>query len=50
VWKQPVWNQAERTGQPEVAHYLKSARWALWHNPKNLTDCQQATLAATAKS
>jgi transposase len=48
--RRDVWNQARRAGQAEVAHALKGARWALWHNPENLTDRQQTTLAAIAKT
>ncbi len=42
--RRAVWNQSRRTGGVEFAHQLKGARWALWHNPENLTDRQQATL------
>jgi len=38
-----------RAGEIELAHQLKGARWALWHNPENLTDHQQATLEALAR-
>ena len=42
--RRAVWNQARHTGEVEVAQQLKGARWALWHNPENLTQRQQATL------
>ena len=47
--RRAVWNQARRAGQFELAHELKGARWALWHNPENLTDRQQATLDSLAR-
>jgi len=42
--RRQVWNAARKGGQPGLAHALKGARWALWHNPENLTQRQQATL------
>nr|MDA8332079.1 transposase [Candidatus Dormibacteraeota bacterium] len=47
--RRAVWNQARRAGEIELAHELKGARWALWHNPEDLTDRQQATLDALAR-
>jgi hypothetical protein len=38
--RRQVWNTARRAGADETAHALKGARWALWHNPENLTDQQ----------
>ncbi|MGC1909058.1 MAG: ISL3 family transposase [Candidatus Dormiibacterota bacterium] len=48
--RRAVWNQARRAGDVEVAHQLKGARWALWHNPENLTDRQQDTLEGLARA
>ena len=42
--RRQVWNAARKGGQPGLAPALKGARWALWHNPENLTERQQATL------
>ena len=42
--RRQVWNAARKGGQPGLAHARKGARWALWHNPENLTERQQATL------
>lgn len=39
-----------RADRPRRAHPLKRARWALWKNPENLTDHQQAKLEWIAKS
>jgi len=47
--RRAVWNQARRAGEVDLAHELKGARWALWHNPENLTDRQQATLDSLAR-
>jgi transposase len=43
-----VWNTARggKGGRTEASVTLKGARWALWKNPQNLTDSQQATLAS----
>lgn len=43
--RREVWNDLRRTGDADSAKFLKNARWALWHNPGNLTANQQATLA-----
>src|ERR1035437_5014641 len=48
--RRAVWNQARRAGDVEMAHRLKGARWALWHNPENLTDRQQVTLEGLART
>lgn len=48
--RRAVWNQARHTGEVEVAQQLKGARWALWHNPENLTDRQQDTLEGLART
>jgi transposase len=47
--RRAVWNQARRAGDLELAHELKGARWALWHNPENLTEHQEATLENLAR-
>jgi transposase len=43
--RRDVWNQARRSGQDQLAHRLKGARYALWKDPENLTGRQQAKLA-----
>jgi transposase len=43
--RREVWNEARRAGQSQLARDLKGARFALWKNPENLTDRQQAKLA-----
>ena len=47
--RREVWNDARRAGQTAVAKALKGARFALWKNPENLTDRQEAKLASVAK-
>lgn len=39
-----VWKNAKRNGLPQVAKDLKSSRYALWHNPENLTARQHDKL------
>ena len=43
--RREVWNEARRAGQTALAKGLKGARFALWKNPENLTDRQQARLS-----
>lgn len=43
--RREVWNEARRAGQRQLARELKSARFALWKNPGNLTERQQLKLA-----
>src|SRR3954464_10242629 len=43
--RREVWNEARRTGQTALARDLKGARFALWKNPENLTQRQQAKLS-----
>ncbi len=43
--RREVWNEARRQGNMELAKDLKGARFAVWKNPENLTDRQQAKLA-----
>jgi len=44
--RREVWNdEARRAGQADVARELKGARFALWKNPENLTERQEAKLA-----
>jgi transposase len=45
-----VWRQARRDGQKAVASDIKGARYALWKNPDDLTERQQAKLADIAKT
>lgn len=40
-----VWQAARRAGQKAVARELKDSRYALWKNPQDLTERQQAKLA-----
>lgn len=65
VVRRDAWNDARRAGNTKVygwaagrrlvvstghARALKNARYALWKNPENLTENQQAKLAWIAKS
>lgn len=43
--RREVWNAARRAGQKAIAAELKDSRFALWKNPEDLTDRQQAKLA-----
>ena len=43
--RREVWNDARRAGQRQLAKDLKGARFALWKNPENLTQRQQAKLS-----
>lgn len=45
VVRREVWNDARRAGQKQLAKDLKGARFALWKNPENLTERQQAKLS-----
>jgi transposase len=45
-----VWRQARRDGQKALADAVKGARYALWKNPEDLTERQQAKLADIAKT
>ena len=46
--RREVWNAARQAGQTGQAKQLKGARFALWHNPEDLSARQQATLAQIA--
>jgi transposase len=48
--RREVWNQARRAGELTAAKDLKGARFALWKNPENLTDRQQAKLSSIQKT
>jgi transposase len=48
--RREVWNAARRGGQTAVARELKDARFALWKNPEDLTQRQQAKLATIEKT
>ena len=48
--RRQVWNTARRDGGDETAHALKGARWAVWHNPANLTAKQQLLLETIART
>ena len=43
--RREVWNEARRSGNLTLARELKGARFAVWKNPENLTDRQQAKLS-----
>jgi transposase len=43
--RRTVWNEARRQGQTEFAKEIKGARWALWKNPPQLSQREQAKLA-----
>jgi transposase len=47
--RRDTWNDARKGGMSVHARDLKGARYALWKNPENLTDRQQAKLAWVAK-
>ncbi len=47
--RRDTWNAARKGGMTVHARDLKGARYALWKNPENLTDRQQAKLAWVAK-
>ncbi|WP_431928957.1 ISL3 family transposase [Micromonospora wenchangensis] len=54
--RRQAWNEATGRGAGRrgvavgTARQLKNTRWALWKNPENLTDAQQAKLAWIAKT
>jgi len=48
--RREVWNEARRGGMTGLARELKGARFALWHNPEDLTRRQRAKLAWIAKA
>lgn len=48
--RRDTWNSARRAGQRALATELKGARYALWKNPEDLTERQQAKLADIAKT
>jgi transposase len=48
--RREVWNEARRQDNLELARELKGARFAVWKNPENLTDRQQAKLATIQKT
>jgi transposase len=48
--RREVWNEARKNGQLAAAKDLKGARFALWKNPENLTDRQQAKLSSIQKT
>jgi transposase len=48
--RRQVWNEARRQGQRAHAKELKGCRFALWKNPEDLTERQEAKLAWIAKS
>lgn len=47
--RRETWNDARRSGMRTHARDLKGARYALWKNPEDLTEHQQAKLAWIAK-
>jgi len=48
--RRTVWNEARRGGQKAIAADLKGARFALWKNPEDLTERQQAKLAGIQRT
>ena len=48
--RREVWNEARKAGEVAAAKDLKGARFALWKNPENLTDRQQAKLSSIQKT
>jgi transposase len=47
--RRETWNEARRQGMSTHARDLKHARYALWKNPEDLTERQEAKLAWVAK-
>lgn len=47
--RRSVWNDLRRKGQATIAQALKRSRYALWKNPEDLTDKQDAKLSLIAK-
>jgi transposase len=47
--RRETWNEARRAGMRAHARDLKHARYALWKNPEDLTERQEAKLAWVAK-
>jgi transposase len=50
VVRRQTWNDARKAGQKAVAAELKGARYALWRNPKDLSEKQAAKLADIART
>ncbi|MGA8016823.1 MAG: ISL3 family transposase [Candidatus Dormiibacterota bacterium] len=48
--RREVWNAARRGGQTALARELRDSRFALWKNPEDLTQRQQAKLALIEKT
>lgn len=48
--RRAVWNVARRHGQTAIASDLKGARFALWKNPEDLTERQEAKLSMIART
>lgn len=48
--RRQTWNQARQAGQTALARELKGARFALWKNPEDLTQRQQAKLSSIQKT
>jgi transposase len=48
--RREVWNEARKSGQPQLAHGLARSRYALWKNPEDLTPNQQIKLSWIAKT
>lgn len=48
--RREIWNDARKAGELAAAKDLKGARLALWKNPENLTDRQQAKLSSIQKT
>ena len=50
VVRRQVWNQARQAGLSAEARALKGTRYALWKNPEDLTNRQEAKLANIART
>lgn len=48
--RREVWREARKQGNLELAKDLKGARFAVWKNPENLTERQQAKLAGIQRT
>jgi transposase len=48
--RRAVWNEARESGQKGLARELKGTRYALWKNPEDLTERQEAKLSWIQKT
>jgi transposase len=48
--RRAVWNEARKSGQKALGRELQGTRYALWKNPEDLTERQEAKLAWVQKT